>query len=92
MVMSIGWNPFYKNTVRSVEIHIIHKFAEDFYNASMNVSILGFIRPEKDYDNLDSLVEDIKMDIRVAETSVNRPAYQSNANDQFLQDFAWAKL
>ena len=45
MVMSIGWNPFYKNTVRSVEVHVLHSFAQDFYGAWMNVLIAGFIRP-----------------------------------------------
>lgn len=29
MVMSIGWNPYYKNEKRSVEVHIIHKFEKD---------------------------------------------------------------
>lgn len=92
MVMSIGWNPFYKNKVRSVEVHIIHNFSEDFYNALMNISILGFIRHEKDYENLDSLVEDIRTDIRVAENSLNRKAYEEKAEDEFLKDFCWAKL
>ena len=31
MVMSYGWNPFYKNEKRSAEVHIIHQFDQDFY-------------------------------------------------------------
>ncbi|KAM8982875.1 riboflavin kinase-like isoform 2-T2 [Ara ararauna] len=33
MVLSIGWNPFYKNIKRSVETHIIDTFKGDFYEA-----------------------------------------------------------
>lgn len=36
-VLSIGYNPFYKNSVRSVEIHVMQKFERDFYNAMMNL-------------------------------------------------------
>ena len=43
MVMSIGYNPFYKNTVRSAEVHVLHPFKEDFYGSEMALSILGFI-------------------------------------------------
>lgn len=90
MVMSIGWNPFYKNQVRSVEVHVIHPFKTDFYNALMNLSILGFIRSEKDYDSLESLVSDIKTDTRVSENSLRRPAYQALSQDPYLVNFEWA--
>lgn len=36
MVASVGTCPFYKNEKPSVEIHLIHQFAEDFYGASLN--------------------------------------------------------
>lgn len=88
MVMSIGWNPFYKNTVRSVEVHIMHKFPQDFYGSHMNLAILGFIRPEYDYVSKDSLIEDIKTDIDVAGNSLARPAYAKYRDDKELLDFA----
>jgi len=90
MVMSIGWNPFYKNSVRSVEVHIIHEFKEDFYNALMNLSILGFIRHEQDYSSLESLVADIRTDIEVTKRSLQRPAYSELAKDLYLTDLSWA--
>ncbi len=31
MVMSIGWNPFYKDEKRAMETHILHHFPEDLY-------------------------------------------------------------
>lgn len=87
MVMSIGWNPFYKNTVRSVEVHIMHHFETDFYGSHMNLDILGFIRPEYDYVSKESLIEDIKTDIDVAGRSLARPAYAKFIKDPYLLDF-----
>ena len=88
MVMSIGWNPFYKNSVRSVEVHIMHDFEQEFYGSHMNLAILGFIRPEYDYVSLESLVEDIKTDIDVAGKSLGRKAYAESRKDPYLLDFA----
>ncbi|KAG4438108.1 hypothetical protein IFR05_006429, partial [Cadophora sp. M221] len=66
MVMSIGFNPFYKNTVRSAEVHVMQKFEKDFYGCEMRLCILGFIRKELDYVSLEALVGDIRTDIEVA--------------------------
>jgi riboflavin kinase len=87
MCMSIGWNPFYKNTVRSVEVHIMHDFKQDFYGSHMNLSILGFIRPELDYVSLESLVKDIKTDIQVSKDSLARDAYKQYEQEESLVDF-----
>ncbi|KAL9086845.1 MAG: hypothetical protein Q9159_003933 [Coniocarpon cinnabarinum] len=88
-VLSIGFNPFYKNQKRSVEVHVIHDFQADFYNASMNLSILGFIRAEQDYQDLDALIADIKVDIEVSQMSLNRPNYEASKHDSFLTTFDW---
>ncbi|KIW30005.1 uncharacterized protein PV07_05786 [Cladophialophora immunda] len=91
-VLSIGFNPFYKNTVRSVEIHILHEFPRDFYGAALNLLILGYIRPEYDYVSVDALVEDIRVDCAVAARSLERPAYarfRTGAWEAWLTDFSW---
>jgi riboflavin kinase len=72
MVMSIGYNPFYKNTVRSAEVHVLDKFTSDFYDVHMRLLILGFIREEKDYKSLEALIEDINFDCEVAKKSLDR--------------------
>ncbi|KAJ5102795.1 hypothetical protein N7532_003324 [Penicillium argentinense] len=89
-VLSIGYNPFYKNTVRSVEIHVMPpttkpsptataqpKFNRlpDFYGTKLNLLILGYIRPEYDYVSMDALIEDIRVDCEVARQSLLREAY-----------------
>ncbi|KAI8635607.1 hypothetical protein F5Y19DRAFT_461194 [Xylariaceae sp. FL1651] len=75
MVMSIGFNPFYKNRVRSAEVHVLHSFGADFYDAPMRLLILGFVRDEKDYSGLEALVEDIQIDCDVARQSLGREAW-----------------
>ncbi|KAI2787379.1 Riboflavin kinase [Penicillium oxalicum] len=90
-VLSIGYNPFYKNTVRSVEIHILSQLTEpsptavpqpkfhrmpDFYGTQLNLLILGYIRPEYDYVSLEALIEDIRVDCEVARQSLLRDAYR----------------
>jgi len=75
MVMSLGWNPFYKNERLTAEIHLIHTFKSDFYGQYMKTVVLGYIRPELDYISREGLIEDIQTDIRVAQKSLQRPAY-----------------
>jgi len=84
MVMSIGYNPFYKNTVRSAEVHVLHKFEKDFYESEMAISILGYIRPELDYVDVESLIKDINTDIEVAKTSLGRGKWRESLNDSYL--------
>lgn len=87
MVMSMGYNPFYKNSARSVEVHIMHDFAEDFYGAQMKLLILGFIRPELDYVSREALIEDIQTDIQVGGRSLEREAWKGFANEPWLVTF-----
>ncbi|ANZ77522.1 BA75_04508T0 [Komagataella pastoris] len=77
MVMSLGWNPFFKNKEKAAEIHVIHKFPETFYGAELSFNILGYIRPELDYTSVESLIKDIGIDIEVAKDSLATEGYQS---------------
>jgi len=81
MVMSLGWNPFYKNERMTAEIHILHEFERDFYEYEMKALVLGYIRPELDYTSLEALVEDINTDKRVALNSLARPGYEKYISD-----------
>ncbi|TPX35340.1 riboflavin kinase [Synchytrium microbalum] len=85
MVMSFGWNPYYKNVKRTMEVHIMHKFPQDFYDREMRIIILGHIRPEQDYSGIDALLEDINFDIQVAHNCLARPAYAAYKENTFLK-------
>jgi riboflavin kinase len=74
-VLSLGHNPFYSNQTRSIEVHIMHSFPPesfDLYGLELRVLVLGFIRPEYDYDSLEELVEDIWVDVGVGVNSLSR--------------------
>ncbi|KAK7812807.1 hypothetical protein U0070_019833 [Myodes glareolus] len=59
-MVSIGWNPYYKNVTKSMEIHIIHTFKEDFHGEILNVAIVGYLISEKNFDSLESLISAIQ--------------------------------
>lgn len=83
-MLSIGYNPYYKNPTRSIEIHLLHSFREDFYGATLSLVILGYIRPEYDYVSKEALVEDIREDVRVAQRSLDREGYRKWQDDRWL--------
>ncbi|KAK0617349.1 hypothetical protein B0T14DRAFT_538913 [Immersiella caudata] len=90
MVMSIGYNPFYKNTVRSAEVHVLKKFGADFYGVTMRLLILGFIREEKDYAGLEALIADINFDCEVAKKSLARAAWKpKEVGEEGTLDCSW---
>ncbi|KAG4306462.1 hypothetical protein PORY_000450 [Pneumocystis oryctolagi] len=84
MVMSIGWNPYYNNEKRSVEVHFIHKFTNNFYNKEIRLIIMGFIRPERNYVSKELLIKDIQRDIEIAQQFLNQEAYLLYKEDKFL--------
>ena len=53
MVMSFGRNKYYKNTVPSAEVHVLHKFDDNFYGVDMRLLITGFIKEMRDYPTLE---------------------------------------
>ncbi|XP_036700040.1 riboflavin kinase-like [Balaenoptera musculus] len=85
MVVSIGWNPYYKNTKKSVEAHIMHTFKEDFYGEILNVAIVGYLRPEKNFDSLESLISAIQGDIEEAKKRLDLPERLKLKEDNFFQ-------
>ncbi|RUP23516.1 hypothetical protein BC936DRAFT_138995 [Jimgerdemannia flammicorona] len=85
MVMSLGWNPYYKNEKRSAEVHLIHTFSQDFYGECLRVLVLGYIRPEQNYPSLDALIEDINTDIECAKVCLARPAYEVVSRDELFK-------
>ncbi|KAM4577188.1 riboflavin kinase [Odontesthes bonariensis] len=84
MVMSIGWNPYYKNTKKSMETHVIHKFKEDFYGEILSVVMVGYIRPERSYDSLEALIAAINNDIEEAKMKLELPEHRKLKEDNFF--------
>lgn len=90
--MQLTSSPQYNNATRSIEIHILSHFPHyNFYSSPLNLLILGFIRPEYNYNSLDDLITDIREDCNVAKRSLEREAYAKwRMSEAWLRDFAWA--
>mmetsp|Transcript_27740 Transcript_27740/g.26547 ORF Transcript_27740/g.26547 Transcript_27740/m.26547 type:complete len:155 (-) Transcript_27740:703-1167(-) len=70
-VISVGWNPFYKNEKKTIEAHILHKFKDDFYGSNIKLVLYGYLRPEADFESLDDLIGCIQSDINVSSKRLN---------------------
>ena len=67
MVMSIGWNPFFKNEKKTVEPYLIHDFGgKDFYGSRLSLVVTAFLRPELNYTTLEALITAIHKDIALS--------------------------
>lgn len=85
MVMSIGWNPYFKNERKSMETHVLHHFDDDFYDQNLRVCILGYLRPELNFNSLDDLISAIKKDINDAEEELENPNLKEYKNNDFFK-------
>lgn len=81
--ISIGFNPTYHNTCKTIEPHLIADpsdtvnrhasscgetlFPKDFYDQGIRLSVVGFLRDELPFEGLEKLVIAIKNDIRNTE-------------------------
>ena len=59
-----------------MEPHLLHEFANDFYNEPIKLLICGYLRPEKNYPSLEALIEAIQTDIRLSDEKLDTLPYQ----------------
>ncbi len=58
----------------TVEAHVLHAFAGDFYGRRLSVVAAGYIRPEMRFAGLQPLLTRIKTDIGIAKNQLDDPA------------------
>uniref|UniRef100_A0A2P2M3T7 riboflavin kinase n=2 Tax=Rhizophora mucronata TaxID=61149 RepID=A0A2P2M3T7_RHIMU len=88
VVMSIGWNPYFNNTEKTIEPWLLHEFDGDFYGEELRLAIVGYIRPETNFPSLESLVAKIHEDGRIAERALDLPLYSKFRDDPYLKGSA----
>lgn len=71
MCCSLGWNPHFGNTTKSLEVHLLKEFPVDFYGSNLRVVICGHIRPEMKFHSLDALISAINDDINVTRLALS---------------------
>lgn len=84
MVMSVGWNPYFDNSEKTVEPWLLHEFPEDFYGEELRLVVVGYIRPEANFPSLEALVERIHDDGRIAKSALDLPPYSNYQSEPFL--------
>ncbi len=50
-VSSVGWNPFYNNTKKTIEAHLLVSL-EDFYGEDLKVLLCGYLRNEANFSGV----------------------------------------
>jgi FAD synthase len=65
-VLSIGYNPYFDNDFKTIEVFLIDYEGDDFYGEDVMVTIKGYIRPESAFENFCELVTAITYDIIIA--------------------------
>ncbi|RLN85666.1 hypothetical protein DYB28_007969 [Aphanomyces astaci] len=84
-VASVGWNPFFQNKEKTIEPHLLHEFTSDFYGATLNLVLVGYLRPEENYPSLEALVDAIQADISQSRAWLDEPHAQRFKADTLLQ-------
>ncbi|TFJ83790.1 hypothetical protein NSK_004892 [Nannochloropsis salina CCMP1776] len=85
-VASIGTNPYFKNSQKTVEPHLLHEFPDDFYGEELKFLVCGYVRPERSFASLEELVAAIRSDIEVARTALEAPGWRMLGT----REAAWA--
>lgn len=55
-VVSVGWNPYYKNKLKTIEAHLLNEFNNDFYDDIIDLYLIGYLRPETDFSSLGNFI------------------------------------
>ncbi|CAF0892926.1 unnamed protein product [Adineta ricciae] len=85
MVTSIGNNPFYNNTKKTIETHMMHEFSNDLYAERIKLVLLGKIRPMKTFPTRHELIMAIQQDISMASSKLDSDSCRRYLSDQFFQ-------
>ncbi|KAI3922580.1 hypothetical protein MKX01_006269 [Papaver californicum] len=86
MVMSIGWNPYFNNTEKTIEPWLLHDFNEDFYGEELRLAIVGYIRPEANFSSLESLISKIHEDGKISEEALDLPTYAAYKDVPYVKN------
>jgi len=67
MVMNVGNRPTFEDGDEiSVEVHVVHKYPQDFYGKQIKVLVLGAIRGERKFESIQALISRIDLDVSIA--------------------------
>eukprot|EP00919_Chromeraceae_sp_WS-2016_P059395 GHVR01141197.1.p1 GENE.GHVR01141197.1~~GHVR01141197.1.p1 ORF type:complete len:118 (+),score=47.43 GHVR01141197.1:156-509(+) len=65
-VLSIGYNPYYSNTIKTWEVFFFYNFSESLVDAQVVVAVYGFIRCEANFKKFGHFILALQNDCEVA--------------------------
>ncbi|MEW5305405.1 MAG: hypothetical protein WDW38_011321 [Sanguina aurantia] len=88
MVMSIGWNPYFKSrgqqTQKTAEPWLLHEFEKEFYGQEIRLVICAYVRPECDFTSLEALIGRIRTDASMSTVALQDGRLSGFQHDAFL--------
>uniref|UniRef100_A0AC34PV13 Riboflavin kinase n=1 Tax=Panagrolaimus sp. JU765 TaxID=591449 RepID=A0AC34PV13_9BILA len=84
MLMSLGNNPQYGNTKKSLEVHILHNFESDFYGSKIRVVVLDRLRDMMKFNSLDELKKTIAEDKKNGARYLEKVDFTKWNHDKFF--------
>lgn len=93
-VVNIGYSPTFvgnENKMKIIEAHLLLSESQqqqmlDFYNATMRLQLIGYIRPEMKFSSFSDLIQQITNDIETAKQLFMKDPYivSESSQDEFL--------
>jgi riboflavin kinase len=68
----------------TIEAHLLHRFAGDFYGRRLAVVLSGYVRPELRFGGLPELVARIRTDVGLAAAALELPPHAGLRSHAFL--------
>lgn len=79
-VTSIGFNPTFGAGPRTIESYILN-FDREIYGESVKLAFVARLRDEKSFASVDSLIEQIRLDVADAESALARLGFASCSSE-----------
>jgi riboflavin kinase len=67
-----------------IEVHMLHKYPEDFHGFELRVMVTGFIRPEIKFASIGALIDRIHRDISIAKVQLEHKWSMSWKGDKLF--------
>lgn len=74
VAMSVGWNPQFTDLKhKTIEAWLLHDFDDDFYDATLRLIVLAYVRDEAKFDSFDQLIAEIRADGDFCDRALDTP-------------------
>ncbi|KAJ8598185.1 hypothetical protein CTAYLR_007385 [Chrysophaeum taylorii] len=88
VAMSVGWNPTFEGSdalkEKTIEAWLLHDFANDFYDATIRIIVLAYVRDEAKFESLDELIAEIRADGDYCARALDAPTLARYKLDPFF--------